>query len=77
MSLTRKTLNDAQYLAIEELRLLEYDVQMRLTNMIRESGQPTRFNTRALETAQERFKEAFMWAISGVADEGPTYNINV
>lgn len=75
MSTSRKALSDEQYLAIDELRLLEYDVQLRMKNMIRESGQPIRYNTRALETAQERFKEAFMWAISGIANEGPTHNI--
>lgn len=76
MSQIRKALSDEQYNAINEMRLLEYDVQLRIKNMIRETGMPTRYNTRALETAQERFKEAFMWVSSGIANEGPTHNID-
>jgi len=67
---SRKALSDDQYLKIEEMRLMEFDIQMRLQNYIRESGHDVRYNTRALESAQGAFEVAFMFAAKGIANEG-------
>lgn len=69
----RKSLSDDQYLRIDELRLIECDLQNRLTELIRSSGHDIRYNTRSLEKSQDRFREAFMWAAAGIANEGLAY----
>ena len=71
-----RTLSDEQYLAIDEFHLMRTDIKIRLEALIRASGMPDRYNTRALETAQERFAEAFFWACAGIANDGPEYQVD-
>lgn len=73
MAFSHRALSDDQVLCIDELRRMEYDLQLRLSDYIRRSSHDMRFNTRALEYAQERLTEAMMWAKKGVANEGIRY----
>lgn len=49
--------------------MMQIDIRLRISACKRSSGHDINFNTRALEAAEMKFAEAFMWFSRGVANE--------